>query len=269
MKALNLGCGERFHPDWTNLDYAPSHPEVRPHDLRTGIPFSDETFEVVYHSHVLEHFEPTAGLHFLKECRRVLRPGGIIRVAVPDLERIARMYIEALEKAFAGDPEFEWRHEWAVIEMYDQTVRNVSGGQMLPFALKAPESQVSFLRARLGGEYERMMPDPESPSRSHNQHTQVRPLLERLRQKMLHLLIGTEGVFAYDQGRFRCSGEIHQWMYDRFSLAKALENSGFANVEQAGAAESRIAGWSAFCLDTEPDGRIYKPDSLFMEASRP
>ena len=68
---------------------------------------------------------------------------------------------------------------------------------------------------------------------------------------------------------FRRSGELHKWMYDRYSLGKALSTAGFTDIKQCGAAESRIAEWANFHLDTEPDGRTYKPDSLFMEATRP
>jgi len=91
MKAINLGCGQRFHPDWTNVDYSPSGPEVRAYDIRKGVPFADGTFDVVYLSHVLEHFSKTEGPNLLVECLRVLRQNGTIRVVVPDLECIVRL----------------------------------------------------------------------------------------------------------------------------------------------------------------------------------
>ena len=67
-------------------------------------------------------------------------------------------------------------------------------------------------------------------------------------------------------GRFRRGGEVHLWMYDRHSLARALRRAGFRDPRVVGAAESRIHGWADYHLDTEPDGTTYKPDSLFMEA---
>jgi hypothetical protein len=57
-------------------------------------------------------------------------------------------------------------------------------------------------------------------------------------------------------------------MYDRFSLARAMAEAGFSSPRIVGPAESFIEGWNDFHLDTEPDGRVYKPDSLYMEASR-
>jgi hypothetical protein len=92
---------------------------------------------------------------------------------------------------------------------------------------------------------------------------------DRIRRKLYHVLIGSDAVSAYDEGRFRRSGEIHKWMYDRYSLARLLESAGFTLPRNMGPAESKIGGWAAFNLDTEADGTVYKPDSLYMEATRP
>ncbi len=70
-------------------------------------------------------------------------------------------------------------------------------------------------------------------------------------------------------GRFRLGGEIHQWMYDRYSLSQLVTKSGFVQVQDCSADSSYIEGFAAYCLDTEPDGTIYKPDSFFLEAQKP
>ena len=103
-------------------------PCVIAHDLRRGIPFADESFEVVYHSHVLEHLSQVEAHRFLCECCRVLTPGGTMRVVVPDLEEIARLYLRALELARQGDRGWQDNYDWMMIELYDQTIREVSGG---------------------------------------------------------------------------------------------------------------------------------------------
>ncbi len=99
LQYLNLGCGNRYHPDWINIDIAPSTPGAIAHDLSRGIPLPDTRCDVVYHSHILEHMRRADALPFMEECYRVLRPGGVLRVAVPDLERICRVYREKLEAA--------------------------------------------------------------------------------------------------------------------------------------------------------------------------
>jgi predicted SAM-dependent methyltransferase len=95
MKLLNLGCGNRYHPDWTNVNFTSTGDGVIAHNLTQGIPFPDNYFDVVYHSHVLEHFPKAQAEDFIKDCYRVLCPQGILRVVVPDLEEIARTYLDA------------------------------------------------------------------------------------------------------------------------------------------------------------------------------
>lgn len=66
-----------------------------------GIPLSDESFAGVNLSHILEHFDLETGRQILAECRRILRPGGAIRVSCPDLRKYAQAYV-AGDEAFFG-----------------------------------------------------------------------------------------------------------------------------------------------------------------------
>lgn len=66
MKYLNVGCGNRFHPDWVNVDLSPIDKRVITHDLSTGIPFDDNSFDAVYHSHLLEHIPRHQGKIFIR-----------------------------------------------------------------------------------------------------------------------------------------------------------------------------------------------------------
>jgi len=124
---INLGCGHRAHPAWSNLDFS-IYARIKRHmafvrwlkrigiistarfdqfalipedvivwDLRAGIPFEEGTFDLVYHSHLLEHMAHEDALALLHECRRVLKRGGLLRVVVPDLESWARSYTASLE----------------------------------------------------------------------------------------------------------------------------------------------------------------------------
>jgi hypothetical protein len=85
-----------------------------------------------------------------------------------------------------------------------------------------------------------------------------------LAEGVVTLLLGNKGKTALRQGLFRVSGEIHQWMYDRFSLRRALLEAGFTDVHVCSADESRILGFTGYNLDTI-NGVVRKPDSLFME----
>jgi predicted SAM-dependent methyltransferase len=251
---LNLGCGTRFHSEWINIDLVSSRPEVMAHDLSRGIPLRDESCDVVYHSHVLEHIRRQDVKLFLAECRRVLRPGGVLRVAVPDLEKICRLYLEKLDRAAAGDAQAAAEYQWMVLEMYDQAVREHWRSPMWEYLYEHPRGSREFVEKRIGGV-------PIIPSTNEHARSWKRTLLRHLSQ--------WKPFRAYMIGRFRLSGVIHQWMYDRFSLAQVLRVAGFEDPVQQSALTSRVPNWTKYNLDTEPDGTVYKPDSLFMEAFKP
>jgi predicted SAM-dependent methyltransferase len=276
---LNLGCGSRFHPDWINVDFAATADSVLSHDLRLGVPFPDERFDVVYHSHLLEHFSRPFALSFLRETYRVLKRGGITRIAVPDLERTARAYLQALEEAARGDRQWQKRYEWMIVEMLDQTVRERPGGEMGSYLQQTDLPDKEFVIERLGVGAREIIESGERVRQGDASDTERRPQSStgtlsrlrrapaRLRESLLKLLLGDE-YSALELGRFRRSGDPHLWMYDRYSLAQALESVGFREARVVGPAESRIPGWTEFHLDTEPDGTVYKPDSFYVEARK-
>jgi SAM-dependent methyltransferase len=240
---LNLGSSARVAPGWNNVDFSwlirfSKHPHVSrllhrvgvlstfryerilridPHaiqwDLRRGIPFADKTFDGVYHSHVLEHIDRDAAPKFLAECFRVLKPGGILRVVVPDLEQLVQDYLRQIDNMQCSQGDIEELYR-ATEEIFDQMVRRVP-------------------KARIGA-----------------------PWIVRI---METILVG-------DTER---AGILHRWMYDRFSLADLISRVGFSNVRQHTPYTSDMAGWVGFHLDTDPDGTIYKPSSLYMEGVRP
>lgn len=252
MNMLNLGCGGHVHPAWTNLDLTARAPGVIAHDLRQGLPFPDRSFDCIYCSHVLEHLPKRAAPLFLSHCLRVLEPGGVIRLVVPDLEAIARFYLENLERALGGDREARERYGWIMIELLDQMTRQRSGGEMAAYWCQAPMPAEGFVRQRSGAE--------------------LAGFLEQWRDAgRLHPAAEWNGLDISDEERLRFekSGERHLWMYDRFSLAELLMNAGFRDPRPLGASESAIPAFAGYCLDTQPDGTTRKPDSLFMEAVKP
>jgi SAM-dependent methyltransferase len=67
---------------------------VRVRDLTRGIPHATGSVDAIYSSHMLEHLEPDDALFVLRDCYRALRPGGTLRIVVPDLNFIVRAYLE-------------------------------------------------------------------------------------------------------------------------------------------------------------------------------
>jgi len=242
-RLLNLGCGRRTHPAWVNVDHLPLRPGVQRVDLRRPLPFAGASFDAVYASHVLEHLEPAEGSFLLAEMRRVLRPGGIARLVVPDLERSARGYLEALEG------EDEGRYDWALVELLDQLVRTRSGGEMSRLVAHASPTLRAHIEDRVGDEL-------------FAETVSARPPWRDLLALALSWLRGGPAAV------YRASGEAHRWMYDRRSLSRALLAAGLDEPRQVNFDQSAIAGFAAFDLDGER-GKNRKPDSLFMEAICP
>jgi predicted O-linked N-acetylglucosamine transferase (SPINDLY family)/predicted SAM-dependent methyltransferase/GT2 family glycosyltransferase len=90
---LHIGCGQNIFTDWINIDIEENHPQIDLLcDVRNGLPFENESCSFIYNEHVLEHLTAEEGVYFLQECKRVLQPGGILRVAMPNLEYIVEHY---------------------------------------------------------------------------------------------------------------------------------------------------------------------------------
>jgi len=121
IEGLHLGCGLVTPPGWVNVDGSinarlskwprlrallgklriiprssikvPWHPGIVLADLRRPLPWRDGEFAAVYCSHVLEHVYLDEAINLLRESFRVLRPGGVCRFVVPDLQAIIEDYV--------------------------------------------------------------------------------------------------------------------------------------------------------------------------------
>lgn len=113
---LNLGCGETVIDGWINVDYALGarirrlpimgwivsklhlfdvswDNRVLIHDLKKRFPFSDQSVDVIYCSHMFGCFSKTERSFFLSECHRILKMEGVIRVIQPDLKAFVATYM--------------------------------------------------------------------------------------------------------------------------------------------------------------------------------
>lgn len=122
-RKLHLGCGLNTPEGWINVDASwnallAKHPFLKRilrvfrlvparildipwsrgiviHDLKKPLPFSNDFFSVVYASHLLEHLYLKEAKKLLKECFRVVEPGGVLRIMVPDLRVITMEYVNS------------------------------------------------------------------------------------------------------------------------------------------------------------------------------
>jgi SAM-dependent methyltransferase len=274
MKLLNLGCGHTFHPAWVNVDMVSYLPDVQVCDIRKKLPYPDAYFDVCYSSHVIEHLKQEEVAPVLAECWRILKPQGIIRIVVPDLESIAREYLKTFEQVESGVMGAEDNYDWMMLELYDQSVRNVGGGEMMRYLSNPALPNKEFVKSRIGTAVDEY-PFERLIKRSFWEKIKSKKtaeLFQKFRNTFAKHLIaaiaGRETAQAFEEGLFRNSGEIHQWMYDRFSLRRLLKRSGFVDIRVCLADESRIPDFNRYNLDMV-DGKVRKPDSLFIEGIKP
>jgi predicted SAM-dependent methyltransferase len=126
MTRINVGCGQTPTKGWMNFDNSlslrlsklPFLPEILLRvgllgknqyqfisfaransieygDVTTGLPLPDRSVDVLYTSHMLEHLDQEEAVNFLREARRILRSGGVIRIAVPDISKQVQKYIKS------------------------------------------------------------------------------------------------------------------------------------------------------------------------------
>lgn len=188
MKILNLGCGTKVsaHPDVTNIDWSmylrlrrsrpgrtvapvlldderlrrlnalPDNIEV--HNLAKGLSFSSNSVDVVYHSHLLEHLDREIARTFLSEVLRVLKPGGIQRIVVPDMEKVCRAYVSHIS-ACESDADEAAGHDRYISRIIEQSVRKEAVGTRSQRGIRRLIENVILGDARRRGETHQWMYD--------------------------------------------------------------------------------------------------------------
>jgi predicted SAM-dependent methyltransferase len=102
---LHIGCGRGTLPGWVNIDV---HPAPLAMNVLRGMPFAAGSARCVFVSHFLEHlFFPRDVRPFLAELRRILAPGGVVRIVVPDIEQCIDAYVTD-DRAFFGSRRETW-----------------------------------------------------------------------------------------------------------------------------------------------------------------
>jgi predicted SAM-dependent methyltransferase len=198
---LQLGAGPNVLRGWLNTDVFPDlYPAHRAEvvflDATRRFPFRDESFDYVFSEHQIEHVPEPAGRQMLAECFRVLRPGGRIRLATPDLAQAVRLYAEPL-----GERERRYV-DWVI---------------------------------------ERFLPDVRSGNR---------------RCHVLNQMLNAFG---------------HRFVYDEETLAAALEDAGFEQIERVEVGESAdpaLRGLEAHgrAIENEEANIL---ETMVLEARRP
>lgn len=103
IRGLHLGCGSNLLHDWLNADLYPTKGAIFL-DATQLFPFPDNCFDFIFSEHMFEHLSYESGQKMLKECHRVLKKGGTLRLTMPDFEFLMRLY---------SDPQNELHQRYA------------------------------------------------------------------------------------------------------------------------------------------------------------
>lgn len=253
---LNIGCGDTFSQNWINLDLFPK-PGVKKINVKKRLPFSDNSVDVIYHSHLLEHLEKPQAEKFLLECYRIIKPDGIMRIAVPDLQVICKEYLKNLELAKNTNNEIDiLNYKWNKVQLLDQLVRTKAGGEMAEITSGEPLNK-DYIESTCGNIF----------FNKNNKTTKIKKLLNLIKKfKFQQIFIHFKRLFANDEARL--TGEKHYWMYDELDLKLILEKIGFKNFMVKECNQSNIENWEYDSLEIDNLGKCRKPDSIFVEVKK-
>jgi predicted SAM-dependent methyltransferase len=148
---LRVGSGSHTDPGWLSVDLVPVSASVVFMDVTKPLPLPSDSFDAVQCEHVIEHIPYRAGQTMLREIHRVLRPGGTLRIATPNLDLVRRLidrtdddpalaaYVEQSNRRFGArdelaevtNPAFTANRlvrEWGHTFLYDEpTLRRALG----------------------------------------------------------------------------------------------------------------------------------------------
>jgi predicted SAM-dependent methyltransferase len=171
QKKLQVGCGRNPLNAWLNTDLQAT-PEVVYMDATKQLPFPDNALDYIFTEHSFEHISYPNGVKFLKEAHRILKPGGRIRIATPDLAflihlysqpdtDISRRYMKSCVNTFINDPKictralvvnnffYNWGHQFIYdFEMLDYMLQAAGFKQTMQFKpLESSDTNLSNLES--------------------------------------------------------------------------------------------------------------------------
>lgn len=118
---LHIGCGKTNSPEFINIDARPlAHIHIPTDDITSLSDFETGTVDLVYMCHILEHIKRDDLSKVLSEMKRVLKVGGVLRLSVPDFDRLVEVYnasgkdINAISRQLMGGQDHEYNIHYSV-----------------------------------------------------------------------------------------------------------------------------------------------------------
>ena len=225
MNYLNIACGSNYikQPDWVNLDYKRAD-GVKKYNLLKKLPFQDSSFDAVYCSHFVEHIPLRKIDSFLQECMRVIKPGGVLRIVMPDYFFLCKEFIKNFE-----NQDFE-KANFIKILTLDQCVRTNRGGYLKKYLLDVHNNDDQDLKEYI---LEIIGEDFEAMNNSMTLFEQLNfsnffKLLEILWIYLISSFLPS--AFKNQNVSFTSVGEKHTWLYEEESFKRKLIENNFKEV---------------------------------------
>ena len=118
---VHIGCGKKNSPEFINVDARPfAHVHIVTDDITSLPDFSDGTVDLVYMCHILEHIKRNDLKDVLSEMKRVLKDGGVLRLSVPDFDKLIDVYndsgkdINTISRQLMGGQDNEYNIHYSV-----------------------------------------------------------------------------------------------------------------------------------------------------------
>jgi len=235
-KFLNVACGGTFiqNNSWTNIDFTSHSPSIKKADILNGLPYKDNSFDVIYSSHFIEHIPIEQIESFLDDVYRILRPGGIIRLVTPDLEFLINEYKKNYDKESFKKANF------ITSLILDQCVRLKSGGK-----LKEDMDNIYYSNDQEMIKYVELLIGPNAFKYiDSNNISLFEKAIKQIKKDPKFLInivemIWVKVVSFFLPGTFKklnfsntSIGEKHLWLYDFNSLSQILENASFKAIKK-------------------------------------
>lgn len=137
---LNLGCSDRTSKEFINIDAVPSRYTNYVQNIEDLSRFPDNSVDMVYASHVIEHIPRGKLLTVLREWHRVVKPGGVLRFGVPDFDAIIEMYLASgkdthsvVRQLMGEDGEYDDHHSIWNLAYAEQVMKDAGFSSVRPW----------------------------------------------------------------------------------------------------------------------------------------
>jgi len=148
MKKVQFGSGLNILEGWENTDF----PKV---DVTKPLPYQNSSVDRIFHEHMLEHIDEVDGFKFLKECYRILKPGGVMRIVVPSIDGIIYAYQNWDSLSTELKNKYRNRTHW---------INSVTYGEAVGYSGKMFTNNWSIKGFKNGSEWHRYLYDSEDLS---------------------------------------------------------------------------------------------------------